>query len=113
MTSSPGIPSDKVTDQRALTTASGTTWLVIGAILTVLCGGLLFAMQWIGPPGIGLAGCANVLVLYAAMLAIRFAVRPGRVRLGTLAVLTILIAITFFIFGGIVTATVWGAVPAH
>jgi uncharacterized membrane protein len=103
-------PSSRVRDQNSLTHSNGASWLVIGALLTALCGGLLFAMQWLRPAWAGLAGFVTVVALYAAMVVIRISVRPGRRRLGILAVLTILIPIAFFVFGGIVTATEWGAV---
>lgn len=103
-------PSSTVRNQRALTTSNGASWMLIGGILAVLCGGLLFAMQWLRPAWAGLAGFLSVIVLYAAMLVVRASVRPGRRRLGTLAVLTILIPIAFFVFGGIVTAAEWGMI---
>ncbi len=106
-------PSSRVRDQNALTTSNGASWLLIGGALAVLCGGLLFAMQWLQPAWAGLAGFVTVIVLYAAMVGIRISVHPGRRRLGILAVLTILIPIAFFVFGGIVTATEWGMITAR
>jgi exosortase/archaeosortase len=106
-------PSSKVRDQNALTTSKGASWLLIGAALLVLCGGLLFAMQWLRPAWAGLTGFVTVIALYAAMVVIRVSVPPGRRRLGILAVLTILIPIAFFVFGGIVTATEWGVTAAR
>jgi multisubunit Na+/H+ antiporter MnhB subunit len=102
--------SQKVFDQRSLTTSSGAIWLVVGGALTLMCGAFLFAMQWLRPPGVGLTGFILVLVLYAAMIVIRFTVRPKRPRLAALAVLTLLIVIAFFICGGIVTATEWNSI---
>jgi exosortase/archaeosortase len=102
--------SSKVRDQNALTTSSGASWLFIGGTLVVICGGLLFAMQWLRPAWAGLTGLVIVIALYAAMVVVRIGVRPGRRRLGILAVLTILIPIVFFVFGGIVTAAEWGVV---
>jgi hypothetical protein len=104
-------PSSRVRDQNSLTRSNGTSWLVIGALLTTICGGLLFAMQWLRPAWAGLAGFVIVIALYASMVVIRVSVGPGRRRLGILAVLTILIRIAFFVFGGIVTATEWGLIP--
>ena len=106
-------PSPKVRDQNALTTSTGASWLLVGAILVALCGGLLFAMQWLHPAWAGRAGFVTVIVLYATMVVIRASVRPGRLRLGILAVLMILIPIAFFVFGGIVTATEWGMIATR
>ncbi len=105
--------STKVTEQRALTVASGSNWLVIGGGLSVICGGLLFAMQWLSPAIVATTGFVIVIVLYALMVVTRVVVRPGRVRLWTLATLTILLVITFFVCGGIVAATEWSAAGAR
>lgn len=105
--------STRVRNQSSLTTSSGASWLVIGGILMILCGGLLFAMQWLQPAWAGLAGFITVIAVYAAMVVVRLGVGRGRRRLGILAVLTILIPITFFVFGGIVTAAEWGAIAQH
>lgn len=107
---STGSTSTKVTEQRALTTANGTSWLVIGALLAAICGGLLFAMQWLEPAAVATAGFVIVIALYVAMVVIRFIVAAGRPRLWALAVLTMLIVITFFVCGGIVAGTEWNAV---
>lgn len=105
--------STKVTEQRQLTTASGTSWLTIGAGLTAICGGLLFAMQSLEPAVVATVGFVTVVALYVAMVVARFAVPPGRLRLWTLAALTILLVITFFVCAGIVTATEWNALTLH
>jgi bacteriorhodopsin len=102
--------SQRVFDQRSLTTSSGSIWLVVGGAMTLLCGSFLFAMQWLRPPGVGFVGFVLVLALYAAMVVIRFTVRPKRPRLAVLAILTLLIVIAFFVCGGIVTATEWNSV---
>jgi bacteriorhodopsin len=105
--------SQKVFDQRSLTTSSGSIWLVVGGALTLLCGAFLFAMQWLRPPGVGFVGFVLVLALYSTMVVIRFTVRPKRPRLALLAILTLLIVIAFFVCGGIVTATEWNSVGAR
>ncbi|WP_349898318.1 hypothetical protein [Parafrigoribacterium soli] len=99
--------STKVTEQRALTSGNGNNWLVIGGILTLICGGILFAMQRLEPAAVAFTGLVIVVVLYAAMVVVRLVAAPGRRMLWSLAALTILIVITFFVCGGIVTATEW------
>ncbi|WP_167140706.1 hypothetical protein [Diaminobutyricimonas sp. TR449] len=111
--------SPKVTQQAALTTSSGRIWLVIGGILAVISLGFLWQMREIGqacpfiepaPPGCGdgrltsapLIGIAIIVLLYAAMVVVRFTVERLRVRLAVMAILTALIPITFVICGGIV-----------
>ncbi|MBG6215502.1 hypothetical protein RCH23_003443 [Cryobacterium sp. CAN_C3] len=41
-----------------MTTSTGAIWLVMGGALTLLCGALLFAMQWLS-----LAGVATLTLL--------------------------------------------------
>ncbi|MDH6238413.1 hypothetical protein [Cryobacterium sp. CG_9.6] len=102
--------SQRVFEQRSLTTSTGAIWLVAGGALTLICGSLLFAMQWLSPSGVATTGIVIVLVLYAAMVVIRFAVSRRRLKLGILATLTLLIVIVFLFCAGIITATEWGAV---
>jgi hypothetical protein len=111
--------SPKVTQQAALTTSTGRIWLVIGGILTVICLGFLWQMREIGracpfiepaPPGCldgrltsaPIIGIAIIVLLYAAMVVVRFTVERLRVRLAVMAILTALIPIIFVICGGIV-----------
>lgn len=102
--------SQRVRDQRSLTASMGAIWLVVGGALTLICAGLLFAMQWLSPAGVATTGLVIVLVLYAAMVVIRFAVSRRRLRLGLLATFTLLIVIIFLICAVVVTAMEWGAV---
>lgn len=105
--------STRVTEQRALTTSNGNNWLTIGAGLTVICGGLLFGMQWLEPAAVATAGFVIVVALYAVMVVTRFAVPPGRLRLWLLAALMILLVITFFVCAGIIAATEWNTPALH
>lgn len=78
-------------NQAALRTSSGAIWLVVGAIFTVLCAGLLIALNSLQHP-VGLIGAGIVVALYLAMLVVARVVRPQRARLVTLAVLMLTIA---------------------
>lgn len=99
--------SPNVTDQTALTTSSGRIWLIAGGLLALICVAVLIPMLWLQPPGAALGGIVAVVVLYAAIVVVRLAVRRLRVRLAVMACLMILIAVAFFISAGIVTATEW------
>lgn len=79
-------------DQPALTTSSGLIWLVLGGVLAAVAIGVLIALLAAPPAGVALTGAIIVAALYLGMLAARFAVRPGRLRLGILAGLMIAIA---------------------
>ncbi|MHA6668678.1 hypothetical protein ACX3O0_07390 [Homoserinimonas sp. A447] len=87
--------SQKVTKQPALTTASGGIWLVVAGIIALLSLILLWLMRDLEPLGASVTGMVIIVVAYLAMLAIRYGVRAPRVRLWSLAILTIGIAITF------------------
>ena len=102
--------SGRVTQQAALTTSSGRSWLVVGGILTALSAGFLFWMRELDPPGVATAGIVAVLALYLGMVAVRFGVGRLRLRLGLLAALTVAICITFVICALVISSTEWAAV---
>ena len=87
--------SQKVTKQPALTTASGSIWLVVGGIIAAICLVLLWLMRGMPPIGAATTGIVIIVVAYLAMLAIRYGVSAPRIRLWSLAALTIGIAVTF------------------
>lgn len=87
-------------NQPALTTSSGLIWLVLGGILAAVAIGVLIALQ-------SLAGAIVIAILYLGMLVVRFAVGPGRVRLGLLAGLMIAIAAV-----GLISVLIVGAAAA-
>ncbi len=98
--------SQKVTKQPALTTASGAIWLVVGGIISLLCLVLLWLMRGLEPIGAATTGIVIIVVAYLAMIAVRYGVSSLRVRLWTLAALTIGITITFLT---VAVITVYGA----
>ncbi|QAY60693.1 hypothetical protein ET475_12340 [Microbacterium protaetiae] len=73
-----------MTSQPALTSSNGRRWLVWGGILGIV---VLVVLGFLVPvePVIALVGCALVVLLYIAMVAVRITVRPVRARLLTLA----------------------------
>jgi energy-converting hydrogenase Eha subunit E len=87
--------SQKVTQQPALTTSGGGIWLVVAGIIAGLSLIFLWFMRALPPLGASVTGAVIIIVAYLAMLAVRFGVRAPRVRLWSLAVLTIGISITF------------------
>jgi hypothetical protein len=94
--------SQKVTQQEALTTASGRTWLIVGGVIALLCLVFLWAMRDLPPLGVATAGIVVTIVLYLAMVAVRFGVIRPRVKLVLLAILTITIALAFVAAAGTV-----------
>lgn len=80
------IDPTRMIDQPALRTSSGFVWLLVGGILSVVCGGLLLLLTAIDP-AVAWTGAISIGALYAAMIVVRFTVAPKRPRLLTLAVL--------------------------
>lgn len=70
-------------------------WLLVAGIIAGLSLIFLWFMRDLEPLGASVTGIVIIIVAYLAMLAIRYGVRAPRVRLWSLAVLTIGIAITF------------------
>ncbi|WP_166871149.1 MULTISPECIES: hypothetical protein [unclassified Salinibacterium] len=120
MTDSPNLSdSPRVTEQAALTTSSGLIWLVIAGILSVVSIGFLWPMTQLTRmcplmepaaaycsdgtvPTVPLVGIALIVLIYAAMVVIRYTVERLRFRLALMAILTALIPIVFLICGSLV-----------
>jgi hypothetical protein len=102
--------STRVTDQAALTTSSGRSWLVVGGVLAALSIVFLFWMRELDPPGVATAGLATVVALYLGMVAVRYGVGRLRLRLGLLAALTLGICLTFVICALVIASAEWAAV---
>jgi hypothetical protein len=76
----------KVTNQPSLTTSTGRSWLVLGAIMAAIAVGLLWWLQQVNSSGVAIVGIAVIVLLYVAMVEIRLLVRGGRLRLILMAV---------------------------
>ena len=83
----------RVSDQAALRSASGTSWLGWGAITAAIVAVVMVYMA-IREPALGWTCFAIVLVVYALMVIVRIAVPVGRIRLVSLAVLDGVIVLT-------------------
>jgi O-antigen/teichoic acid export membrane protein len=106
-TGQPVGTSPRVRDQPALTTTSGTSWIVLGGLLTLVSVAVMIPMLGLAPAGAAGVGIVLVVFLYSAMLVSR-RVTPGVPRLTTLAVLMIAIAVVALVTVGVVAATEWG-----
>src|SRR5690554_3612005 len=94
--------SQKINRQKALTTASGSIWLVVAAVISALCLVMLWTMRELPPLGAATTGFVLVIVGYLAMVAVRLGVPHVRTRLIALAVLTVAIVLAFMTVGGII-----------
>ncbi|WP_098406381.1 hypothetical protein [Paramicrobacterium agarici] len=82
----------KMANQPALRTSSGAIWLIVGAVLTVICLLVIVPLIQFGNP-VTLVGAVLVVVLYIAMIVVRLTIAARVTRLRVLAVLFGLIAL--------------------
>jgi hypothetical protein len=60
-----------VRNQPALNTSTGRIWLIMGAVMAVICAGVLL-LQVRNDVGMAVVGALVVALLYAAMVVVRF-----------------------------------------
>jgi hypothetical protein len=75
----------RVTEQPALTTSTGRSWLIVGGLFALVSLAVLIPLAVLLSSLAATVGAVVVGALYLAMVASRLLVRPGRVRLGVLA----------------------------
>lgn len=90
--------SQKVTQQKALTTDTGNLWLVVAGVIAAVSIVFLWVMRELPPVGVAFGGIITIVVAVLLMVAVRFGVTALRVRLWILALLTLTI------FGAFVVA---------
>lgn len=101
----PSLRNDlRVSEQPALRTSTGRSWLIVGALMMVVCGGVLLALS-LRQPLVGYLGAGVVVILFALMVVVSLVVRHVRVKLVTLAVLLIAMASTALAFVLAISAT--------
>lgn len=101
--------STRMGEQPALRTSRGSSWLIVGALTMVVCGGLLLALST-RQPMTGVLGAGVIVVLYMLMIVVTIAIRNLRARLVTLAVLLIVMVLTALGFVLAITAAEWSAI---
>ncbi len=99
----------RIGEQPSLRTSSGRSWLIVGALMTVISVGVLFAVTS-QQPLIGFLGAGIIAVLFALMVVVSLVVRHLRARLVTLAVLLAAIAATALAFMFVIAAAEWSVV---
>jgi hypothetical protein len=93
-----------VRNQKALTSSGGGIWLGVGAVMAAICVGVLL-LQLRNSLTQPLVAAGGVIVAYAAMVAVRLAVAPGRPRLVALAVLFAAIPVWTLVWIFVIVAT--------
>jgi len=101
----PELDPTRLRDQPSLVSSRGTIWLVIAGLLAAIAIAIMVPLRNFAPSGLAVVGVVLIAVLYAAMVAVRFLVRAGRLRLGLLASLTLGIAAAALVCIGVVAAT--------
>lgn len=76
----------QVRNQAALTTSRGKSWLIMGGLFAVVCVAVFIPLLSYEPPGAAVSAIIAVVVLYAAMVAVRLLVPQGKRRLVWLAI---------------------------
>ncbi|RFA23398.1 hypothetical protein [Subtercola boreus] len=92
----PHAPLDptRVTSQPALTTSTGRIWLIVGGLFAAISAAVLFFLLPFTPHGLAAVALIVIVLLYASMVITQLVTRRGRPRLGILAALMILMAVT-------------------
>jgi hypothetical protein len=90
----PDTDPTRLKNQPSLTTSSGSIWLIVGGLVTVVALGVLIPMAALDMPPAGLPLVAVILdvTLYVAMVIVRLTTPFGRLRLGLMAIALLAIA---------------------
>jgi len=83
---------NRLRNQPALTTASGTSWLVVGGLFSAIAIAVLAALSTLPPSGLAVAAIAVITGLYLTMFVVRFVVNARKRRLGLIAACFLTIA---------------------
>lgn len=109
----PGTPDPTaIREQPALTTSTGAIWLIVGGLFVAIALGVLIPMTTLPSGIVALVASTVVALLYLGMLVARFAIPPGRRRLGVLATAMLLIAAVTLGAVLIVAASAWSGVTS-
>lgn len=98
----------RMSEQPALRTSRGLSWLLVGALTMVACGGLLIVLS-VRQPMTGFIGAGVVVAIYLTMVVVTFTIRTVRARLVTLAVLLIAMVLVALGFVLTISAAEWSA----
>lgn len=104
------VDPTRVREQPALTTSTGAIWLIVGALFAAVSLGVLIPMSSLPGGTVAIVAAIIVAALCLAMVVVRFAVPPGRRRLGMLAVGMLLMAAVALGAVLIVASASWDAV---
>ncbi|MGA1837966.1 hypothetical protein VD659_13660 [Herbiconiux sp. 11R-BC] len=99
MNDDPRDDPTKVTNQPALTTSSGRSWLVLGGLMGAIAVVLLWFLQQVNSTGVAMIGIVAIVLLFLAMLEVRLLVTRLRPRL-------VLMAVCFWLIAGVALACV-------
>lgn len=99
----------RIREQRSLSNSTGTIWLVVGGLFTLISA-VLFVLLASLEPALAFTGLAIVLVLYVVMIAVRLVVPEGRRRLALMAACMLATAATALVLIAIIAGTQWESI---
>lgn len=99
-----------VRNQPALTTASGSSWLIVGALFTAISAATLFMLGQLPPSGLAAWAIVTIVILYVAMVIIRFTVHALKTRLRLIAICFLAIALISLGSVTAIAAVNWSAI---
>jgi hypothetical protein len=102
-----GIDPTLVRNQPALTSANGSSWLIVGGLFAAICSLVLGFLVPLHPAGLALYSLIAIVLLFAGMVVVRFCVTAQRIRLGWLAALMLTMAVIAVATTIIVSAAEW------
>lgn len=97
----------RMRNQPALTTNSGTSWLIVGALFAAITIAMLSALATLPPSGLAFATIAVISALYAGMLIARLLVRTRKLRLRLIAACFLAIALVGLVSVIVIAAVNW------
>jgi O-antigen/teichoic acid export membrane protein len=97
----------RVRNQPSLTSSTGSSWLIVGGLFTLIACVVLGFLIPLQPAGLALVSVIVIVALYAAMIVVRFRVETQRRRLGWLATLMVTIAVVALVTTVVVNFAEW------
>jgi hypothetical protein len=94
----PASDPTRMGNQASLTTATGTSWLVVGGLMAAISVVLLLALQQVDSSGVALLGVVIIVLAYLVMVEARLLMRTLRTRLIVMATFFGVIAASALVF---------------
>jgi len=100
----------RIRNQPALSTSSGAIWLIVGGLFAIISIVVLVPLVTRQPAGLAMGGIVAIVLLYLAMVLVRFRVGALRRRLGWLAACMLAMAVVAMASVLIISTVEWNIV---